>query len=461
MRCARALALAVACSTSSACEDVIGIDTSRYVVGAGPGACQGTIHVRVLYDMTGPTADVSTDGGKGVTDYLRDLNDAGGLRGCPIAFELGDSKYDPAATLAVYQAWQAEPDWPLVSVIFAGGTPMTQVIGPLAAQDGKVLVTNAYAGELASPLPVSHDVGVPSLSDAFVAATVQEKKSSPGYPLVFFPGTDYTTSARIAAYYVWQRGAKRVAFVYCSTSAFCTDPVDGAKTFLASLGGTQIGRDLHVELTDDDAQVGQKVATFFQQEADHRAADPSYAPVDWIWFGNTRASLASLGRALAGRSGAPSVITDTFGLDEALYAACGDACVGMLGVQPLPVYDDPSVSGMPRLTSVHDRYRAIDGDPPQLHATAEYVAGFVAAAAWRAAAESVLDGGLPLTGDNLRAALETFQSRPIETFASLSFSPTDHRPQSTSRVYQLAPSGKLASMGQPVSIALQPDWLGW
>ena len=80
---------------------------------------------------------------------------------------------------------------------------------------------------------------------------------------------------------------------------------------------------------------------------------------------------------------------------------------------------------------------------------------------WRAAVEAALDAGLPITGENLRVVLERFQQRSIDGLATLSYSGTDRRPQSSARVYMLGASGKLEQVEQPISIALQNDWLGW
>src|SRR5205807_4215571 len=132
------------------------------------------------------------------------------------------------------------------------------------------------------PMPVQHDVGVPSLSGSFADATIPVSKKSPGYPFLFFQGTDYTTSARVAMNVAWKRGAKRVGFFACTTSAFCTDPVDGAKTFLPLLGSIQVGRDLAIELSDDEPTIATKVGAYLRAERDHVAQDASYAPVDWI-----------------------------------------------------------------------------------------------------------------------------------------------------------------------------------
>lgn len=428
-------------------------------------ACTAPLRVRVMFDMTGATRGVGTTAGKGELDYLRALQESGGLGGCPIDIDVQDTRYDKATALAVYRAWKARADWPEVSTIFLQGTPMTQILGPLAAEDDKVIISGAYAGELGAPLPTAWDVEVPSLSDAFAAASVSLRKQSNGYSHVFFQGTDYTTAARVAATFVWRQGGRRMAFFYCSTSAFCTDPVDGAKTFLAHLGSTQIGRDLAIELDDTAAEVERKVLRFFEEEQRRAAAHADYQPVDWIWFGNTSANTAALGPALVKvrqRLGLEvQVIGNNWSVDESLHQQCGTPCTGFYVVQPFAPFGDASTRGTAALLADHAAFRARDGEPADAHRTVQYVYGRVAVATWRIAAERILARGERVTGASLRAELERFRNVDVEGFATVGYTPTDHRPQAGARVARLAESGALELVGQPVVLALQPSWLGW
>lgn len=433
---------------------------------AAPAAtCTEPIRIRVMYDMTGATKDVGTAAGKGEHDYLRAINDAGGIRGCKLDIDVQDTRYDKHASLEVYGAWRARPDWSAVSAIFVQGTPMTQALGPLASADEKVVISGAYAGELAAPAPASAEVLVPSLNDAFVEASVLVHKQSPGYPYVFFQGTDYTTAARVAANFAWRQGAKRMAFFYCSTSQFCTDPVDGAKTFLKLLGGTRIGRDLFIELDDDEAAIERKIARFFQQERAHKAAHADYEIADWIWFGNTSANSAALGRAIAKATHAAGpqvrVIGNNWSVDESLFARCGDACAGFHVVQPFAMFGDLTAAGTAGLLADHAKYRKLDGDPADAYRTVQYVYGRVAVATWKLAVERLLDQGRPVTGPNLRAMLESFRGVDVEGFAAVSYTAADHRPQSGARITQLRAGGRMEAIGQPLSLSLQPGWLGW
>ena len=427
--------------------------------------CAAPIRVRVMYDMTGDTKEVGTAAGKGEYDYLRAINAEGGIRGCKIDIDVQDTKYDKHASLEVYGGWKARPEWPEVSTIFLQGTPMTQALGPLAAADGKVVMSTAYAGEFAAPAATSVEVAVPSLNDAFAEASVLVRKQSAGYGNVFFQGTDYTTAARVAANFAWRQGAKRMAFFYCSTSSFCTDPVDGAKTFLKQLGGTKVGRDLFVELADDAPTIERKVLAFFAQEQAYQAAHPGYEVADWIWFGNTSANTAVLGRVIQKASEqygrAIHLIGNNWSVDESLYSRCGDACVGFAVVQPYALFGDLTMSGTQRLLADHATYRRIDREPADAYKIVQYVYGRVAVGTWRLAVERVLDQGKPVTGATLRAALETFHNVDIEGFATIGYTATDHRPQSGARVTQLGPHGRMETIGQPMALSLQSGWLGW
>ncbi|MGE5181409.1 MAG: bifunctional serine/threonine-protein kinase/ABC transporter substrate-binding protein, partial [Acidobacteriota bacterium] len=156
-----------------------------YVVHRRESSSSCVLHVRVLFDMTGPTRDVNLDSAQAILDYLDDLRAHGGLRGCAIEAETGDTKYDVETSLAQYRAWRARPDWQDVTTVFTGGTAIVQALGPLAAEDGKVIVSLAYGGVLAAPVPVAWAVGVPSLSSTFAAATLPVTKRSAGFPSVF------------------------------------------------------------------------------------------------------------------------------------------------------------------------------------------------------------------------------------------------------------------------------------
>jgi hypothetical protein len=186
---------------------------------------------------------------------------------------------------------------------------------------------------------------------------------------------------------------------------------------------------------------------------------------DWIWFGNTSKNTAALGKALKKAKDQYHldlhVIGNNWSVDESLYSRCGEACNGFSVVQPFGLFGDLTSSGTAALLADHATYRKLDADPADAYQTVQYVYGRVAVAAWKIAVERLLDEGKPVTGPNLRATLEAFRHVDVEGFATIDYTPTDHRPQSGAQIARLGPHGRMETVGQPMSLSLQNGWLGW
>jgi branched-chain amino acid transport system substrate-binding protein len=66
------------------------------------------------------------------------------------------------------------------------------------------------------------------------------------------------------------------------------------------------------------------------------------------------------------------------------------------------------------------------------------------------------------TGEDLKNALETFRSLDTGglTAGPITFTSTDHRPQSTENIYKIDSAGQLAFVNG-YSIQIVPQWLGY
>ncbi|MCU0694211.1 MAG: ABC transporter substrate-binding protein, partial [Polyangiaceae bacterium] len=231
-----------------------------------------------------------------------------------------------------------------------------------------------------------------------------------------------------------------------------------------------LGRDLVLELTETQADYDTKVLEYFQQEIEHKNANPSYQMVDWIWMANTSKTTAYLGKSLQkvrDQLGLTNVqmITNTWGFDEMLYGLCGSPCVGIVhGILPFKAYVDASDD----LKALHNKWRAVDAaadadaELPGSYENVRYVQGHVSVLMWKTAVERVVDSGIPVTGENLRAALEGFRDVPMFNLsAAVSFTSADHRPQSTVSFYKIGAGGTIVHEPPERTISLQPSWLGW
>lgn len=461
MRIAFAFALAVA---AAGCADILGIP-DRHL--PGDATCRGSIKIKILYDATGGTSDVSVPFFKGQLDLIREINEHGGIHGCPIEYEAQDYGYVPATALAIYNRWQADPSWPDVAAILGWGSSDSLLLAPRVREDRKPFLSASYFGGLAAAEPVVHDEDIPELSPStFDEVSFPQRFKSDGFPYNFFAGTDYSTGARIAMFQVNVLGGKRVGFFYCSAD-YCKGPIPAARQY-ARAQGLLLGRDLTLELTDTQATFNAKVLDYFMQEQARAMEDSSYTMVDWVWGGNTTKTTAYMAKAIAAMNQAlgleVQLIVNNWGFDENLPSLCGKACVDRVyGIMPFVAYGDGRASEMPTVMALHDKWRAVDAsrDGNATYRNVRYVQGYVNVLLLRRAAEQVIEQGKPVDGPNLKAALESFQGLDTGGLtAELTFTPTDHRPQSTESIYKLDGVGKLVLEAQR-TITMQASWLGW
>src|SRR5262249_24443961 len=155
-----------------------------------------------------------------------------------------------------------------------------------------------------------------------------------------------------------------------------------------------------------------------------------------------------------------------WGIGEASVKICGAACSGVLyGIFPVPLYGDTHNGiGMTQMLRVHDMYRAKDHEPKDKYADGRYVQGYAAALMWREAVVRAIDAGHKTpSGADLKNALESFRNVLLDgmTAGPISFSPTDHRPQSTASVYKLDSTNPRSSFTFQDQYAIEqgPQWL--
>jgi branched-chain amino acid transport system substrate-binding protein len=512
VRLGRVGAVLAAAATIVACADLLDIPDGRYVPSTGgedaanestttpppeeggPPACKGRIVLKAFADYTGPTR-AFISGAWGLTDHYREINANGGILGCPIELEIADFGYVAANAVKSYDTWKASPEWPDIVAVFGWGTPDGIAVGPKLKEDKKPLITASNLGRFASPDPVSRQVTIAVVNASFEENTVSYNVKSDGFPYTYFPATDYSTSARIAMLHAKLLGAKRIGFVRCSDE-FCRETALAAQEY-AKRQGLGLGRELVRELSPL-TPTGQPVPTgtqqsyedgihdYFRQEKAHVESEVSagrvYQPVDFVFAGNLSIHTVWLANGLARVKDDPDLgydvqlIANKQGFDEAVLK-CTSCAERVHGVLPVPAYGDLSAPEMGRIMALHDKWRKLDaeaeradgggaddggdgGAPMKSFASGRYVQGYVSMLVFRIAAERVIRSGKPLTGEALKEALDTFAG--VDTgglTTSLTFTPKDHRPQSTERFYRVT-GGRFALEAER-SIVLEDSWLGW
>jgi ABC-type branched-subunit amino acid transport system substrate-binding protein len=420
-----------------------------------PIADKGTLEIRTMMSYTGPTSDNATVYYQGIKDALRDANDTGGIRGYKLNEVFYDHAYNLDLAQAKYNEWKADPSWSKILMFFSWGTPDTEMFAADALAEGKPFISGSYATTLATPTPQMRSVTLPD-------GTVQ-KFDTKGAPYDFFAGTDYSTQARIGMNFVRGRGGHKIAFAYCTTSAFCKEPIPPGKTYAAQIG-LSISPDLAIELGDDQAMVDTKVQAYLKDHAD----------VEWYWMGNSITSTTFLIKSLKKYAPTAKVISNMWGMDERTGGSpddpsavqplgyCGADCVGnSFVIMSFAAFGDTRYTGMEAVVNLHRKWRQKDGDPADKWANVRYVQGYVSFHMFRRALESVVDSGKDVNGRNLKDAFEKFSKLESGGLTSpITFTPDDHRPTNIARIYSLNTHGKF-QFEEEQSVPLQTDWLGW
>ena len=441
-----------------------------------PGRCSGDLEVRLLAELSGPNADVGLPFFKGQLDLIRQINEEGGVRGCPILVRAVDAKSDDDAARDALTAWMGEPTWELVSTVFVFGTEESLLLSPDLAAEEVLLMSGSAAGALASPGARELDIEVPSVNDSFEERERDESKTTAGHPYAFFAGADESTVGRAAIDLANKEGARKVAFAVCDGDA-CERPLAAVRTHAAAELGLDLGRDLAIDPDASAAEIEQAVMAFYEQELQQQSSDDEYDVPDWLWIGLPSIPAARVAVAV-GR------VRDDLGLDVQVVTAsaderfaerCGGGCQDHVwAVAPFAAYGN-DVPGMARVEDLHDRWRVrdaegwngnpaeVDGDDdPLKHDNIHYVRGHVSVLLWQRALERVIDFEKAVEGKSIKDVLENVSSYELGGLTPpVSYSRTDHRPNSTVRVYRIDEDGELSYDAPDPSVALEEDWIGW
>ena len=450
-------------------------------------ACKGTLGARITTDFTGTAQDIAQPFAQAIYDYLRDLKASGGLRGCAIDVDMKDGNYTATVTSTVVTNWSADPSWASVQSLFIFGTAPTTTVSAMPVVAGKVIFPGSYAGSLTSPVMVSTPVTYTDVNSMGNTSTAMVTETSPGYPYIFFPATDYSTGIRIAIGAAWQKDPGKIAMVYDKTCAYCINPLVAGKQYMPEKPGMTLAPDIDsIPQTSDATQIPTIAATIkaaMDAEIAKVKANPgSYYPIKWLWCGNSVTSCAGVAKG-AGQANADivaqlpaaqqwkiRVIANNWGIGETSSALCGTGgnpsdCDDVLyGLFPVPRYGDTNASGMQAMIDLHDKWAMKDSYDagPGSYEDVRFVQGYAAALMWRKAVEAAIDAGhTSPTGDDIKHALEQFSQVVLEqmTAAPVSFSAKDHRPQGGENIYYLHQG--VLTFDNTYSLTLDSMWLGY
>ena len=307
--------------------------------------------------MTGVFAFAGIGINAGIADYVKIVNDGGGIKGRKLRYVPEDTGYKVDVSVATYKKITSQNK---VNLYYGDSTGFSKTINPELDRSGQILMAGAsFATELNDPAK---------------------------YPNQFLVGPDYTEMIGILLRHIAKEkpGAK-VAVVY-SDSEFGRDPIESSEAAAKKLGLTV---PVKIMTPAGSVDVSTEVIKL-------RRAAPDYT----IFHGYVLAPIPEFVQQ-GKQMGMTTKWMGTFWtMDSSTVMKMGEAGDGFMGVMPYRYYYDTSAKA-PML----EKIRALR---PEYQSTA-YTQGFLTAMLFTEAAKRTLDAGKPLDGKNLKAALNSIK----------------------------------------------------
>lgn len=330
------------------------------VMAAAPSASAQSNEIVIggSIPMTGVFAFAGIGIHAGISDYVKIINDQGGIKGRKLRYVPEDTAYKVDVSVAAFKKITSQNK---VNLYYGDSTGFSKTINPELERMNSILMAGAsFATELNDPAK---------------------------YPNQFLVGPDYTEMFGILLRHIAKEkpGAK-VAFVYSDTE-FGRDPIAKSKEVAQKLGLS-----VPIELMTPPGSVD--VST---EVIKLRRANPDYT----IFHGYVLAPIPEF--VMQAKSmGMKSKFMGTFWtMDNSTVMKMGEAADGFMGVMPYRYYYDTSAKA-PMLEKIRQMR-------PEYQSTA-YMQGFLAAMLFTEAAKRTLDAGKELTGPNLKAALNSIRN---------------------------------------------------
>lgn len=306
--------------------------------------------------MTGVFAFAGVGINAGIEDYVKIVNEAGGIAGRKVRYVPEDTGYKVDVSVATFKKITSQNK---VNLYYGDSTGFAKTINPELERNGNILMAGAsFASELNDP-----------------------KK----YPHQFLVGPDYTEMFGILLKHIAKEkpGAK-VAFVY-SDSEFGRDPIEKSEAEAKKLG---LSVAIKIMTPAGSVDVSTEVIKL-------RRAKPDYT----IFHGYILAPIPEF-ITQGKQQGMTSQWMGTFWtMDNSTVMKMGPDGDGFMGVMPFRYYYDTEPAPMlEKIRAMRPEYQSVP-----------YMQGFVAAMLFLESAKRCLEAKKSLTGDNMKAALNSLK----------------------------------------------------
>jgi branched-chain amino acid transport system substrate-binding protein len=357
-----------------------------------------------IFDTTGPTAGVGKDYAQGALDAADYINANGGINGRPVELIANDYAYKPDKAVELYKTYKDKG----IFLIQGWGTGDTNALKALVSKDEIVYISASYDSLINDPAKT---------------------------PYNFYASASYGEAIRGAMQFVKEAGqGEKVVFIY-PDHPYGKNPIPSGKAMAKELG-LDVGPDQFVSLGATDA---------VSQLTNMKKFNP-----DWAWIGGTVSSTAVIIKDAAKLGLNTKFLINVWGFDENLPKLAGDAVnERAYGMGPFAMWGS-DVPGMKAPMEMHNSKH-----PDDSH-TVHYIQGWSSMMVmWEG-----LKRASTLDGPSVKAAIETLKDFDTGGLtAPVTYTPTDHRPNTTLNINMMDAEGKIVTI-KSVTLERRPEWLG-
>lgn len=293
----------------------------------------------------------------GIQDYIKIINEEGGIHGRKLRLAYEDTGYQVDQSVAVFNKLTSQNE--NMHLYYGDSTAFSRTINPELERRGDMIMAGAsFATEINDPV---------NFAPQFIA------------------GPDYTEMYSILLEYIAKEkpGAKLV-FVNSDTE-FGRDPIESSTARAKELGLEVVEQ---IITPPGAVDVSTEVLKL-------RRARPDYA----IFHGYILAPLPEF-MTQAKQLGLDTKFMGTFwSMDSSIWESVGDVADGFMGVMPYRYYyDEEEAPMLERIRQMRPTYQATG-----------YMQGFLTAMLMSEAVKRTLDDGKELTSTNMKAAMNSIK----------------------------------------------------
>ena len=335
-----------------------GIGAGALLAGARPGFAQaGEIVIGGSIPLTGVFAFAGVGVNDGIADYVKIVNEAGGIAGRRVRYIPEDTAYKVDQSVAVFNKITGSNP---VNFYYGDSTGFAKTINPELNRKNNILMAGAsFATELNDPK---------------------------AYPNQFMAGPDYSEMIGVLLEYIakTQPGAK-IALVNSDTE-FGRDPLVATQALAIKFNLNIVEK---IITPPGSVDVSTEVLKL-------RRANPDYT----IFHGYVLAPVPEFINQARQLNLKTKFMSTFWSMDNSLWARVGDPADGFMGVMPYRYYydQDPKATMLAKIRQMRPDYQST-----------AYMQGFLTTMLFLEAAKRTIEAKAEMTGANMKAALNTIK----------------------------------------------------